>query len=83
MTEATGEADRGGLRVEFHARLKLEFHGSRVTSDAGPLAFRELDNALGLSELAGRWVVGGRATADMARCPCSAVSSPSAHHRLR
>lgn len=49
MTEATGEADRGGLRVDFDARLRLEFHGSRITSDAGLLAFRELDDALGFS----------------------------------
>ena len=53
MVDATGEAERGGLRVDFDARLKLEFHGSRVTSDPGLLAFRERDDALGLSELAG------------------------------
>ena len=52
MRNPEGESDRSPLRPCFNRRLKLEFHGSRVTSDAGLLAYRELDDALGLTVLA-------------------------------
>ena len=36
------------LNIRFNRKIKLEFHGARLTSDAGLLAYRELDEALGL-----------------------------------
>jgi hypothetical protein len=35
--------------VRFDGKVKLEFHGARESSDGGLLAYRELDEALGLS----------------------------------
>ena len=44
-----GEGKRSALRVDFDGQIRLEFHGANVTSDAGLLAYRELDEALGLT----------------------------------
>ena len=63
MTHPAGEAESDVPRLNFDRRLKLvklEFHGSSVTSDAGLLPFRELDDVLGLMVIAGQNLADGR-----------------------
>jgi hypothetical protein len=62
---ATGEAQTGPLRLQFDRTVKLAFAVPSISSDGGLLLHRELDDALGLTDLgAGRFAdprVGGTA----------------------
>lgn len=55
-----GDRRKPALRVQFDGKLRLEFHGAKITSDAGLLAFGELHEALRLME---------RASTVLADCP--------------
>ena len=45
-----GEARRDALRVGLDRATKLEFHGAKVSSDAGLFPYRDIDQAAQLTE---------------------------------
>lgn len=53
MSHPIGESETGVLRVGFDRRLKLKLDGSKISSDGGLVPVRKLDDALGLTDLAG------------------------------
>ena len=60
MANPAGESKHEALKLDFDRRVMLQFRGSVVTSDAGLLAYRELDDALGLSTMAGETLADAR-----------------------
>ena len=52
MDHPEGACETGDGRLGFDRRVRLEFRGTQLSSDGGLLVMRELDDALGLSDLA-------------------------------
>jgi Transposase DDE domain group 1 len=49
-----GETQKRPFQLSFNSSLKIDFQGSRVTSDGGLVLVRELDERLGFGELVDR-----------------------------
>ncbi len=55
-----GEKQNQPFQLSFNPSLKVDFQGSRVTSDGGLILVRELDERLGFSELIGQHLIDSR-----------------------
>ena len=67
------------LRLAFDRRLRLEFHGAKITSDGELLAYCELDNQRGTAEL---WIKEGKNAAKSMRPSCRSVKADAVRLQL-
>jgi hypothetical protein len=76
-----GEAQNRPFQLSFNSSLKVDFQGSRVTSDGGLVLVRELDERLGLSELVDRHLSDSRRGKNV-QLPLSDFLRQSVYSRL-
>ena len=75
-----GETQNQPFQLSFHASLKVDFQGSRVTSDGGLILVRELDERLGFGELIAQHLTDPRGT--NTRLPLPDLLRQSVYSRL-
>ena len=76
-----GEKQNQPFQLSFNASLKVDFQGSRVTSDGGLILVRELDERLGLGDLIDQHLVDrGLRRRERRRTPRARPDLPA--HRL-
>ena len=75
-----GEKQNGPFQLSFNASLKVDFQGSRVTSDGGRILVRELDERLGFGELIEQHLTDPRGT--NTRLPLADLLRQSVYSRL-
>src|SRR5215470_15359866 len=76
-----GDGEAGPIRLTFNPQLRVEFRGTTVTSDAGLLLPRELDERLGLSALIERHLTDPR-TGHNRQFPLANLFSQAIYSRL-
>ena len=76
-----GDGKSDPVRLSFNPRLRVEFRGATVTSDAGLLLPRELDARLGLSALIERHLTDPR-TGRNAQCSLADLLRQSIYSRV-
>ncbi|MBI3669414.1 MAG: IS1380 family transposase [Acidobacteria bacterium] len=75
-----GESQNQPFQLSFNASLRVDFQGSRVTSDGGLILIRELDERLGFGELIEQYLTDSRAK--NARLPFADLLRQSVYSRL-
>src|ERR1700687_5005839 len=76
-----GDAESGAIQLSFNSQLRGEVRGATVTSDAGLLLTRELDERLGLDALIERHLTDPR-TGDNRQSPLPDLFRQSIYSRL-
>ena len=72
-----GDCQYRNLLIQFDCRLKLESLGSKITTDAKLMAYRDFDETLGLTEMGEEMLVDSRLGSTRTTELCRCCDSPS------